>query len=337
MKNTALLRTIAFASLVLAGPAMAADMPLKAAPAPVAPAFIGYFEFSGLAMTRSKAESNALISGSASPGSGNVLNSGDFDYGWTGGAEVRAGGRWGAGSPWGVEIAGQWLHHFRDSRTSVVPAPGGVVFQTLAPVTTYGIATGGRFDSTSTSGIYSIEGNLTWWNAYRGVVLLAGVRYIRLHDSLGVRGFQPAGAFIESDDWNSTNSMIGGQLGLRVDFLDFFGHTAGPWLFDGHVRGGVFYNEITNDMGRDGIQLFHVKGNETAYVVQGGLNIGYRINTNIAITAGYEAMWLDGVALSPNQVNVTPNFNCGPCPGVIGIRTEDLLIHGVKVGLRIRG
>ena len=168
-------------------------------------------------------------------------------------------------------------------------------------------------------------------------MFLAGVRYIRLQESLGVRGFTPAGSFIESDDWDSRNSMLGGQLGMRVDFLDFFGHTAGPWLFDGHVRGGVFHNEITNDMSRSGTQLFHARNTDTAYVVQGGANIGYRFSPNVAITAGYEAMWLSGVALAPNQVGVTPNFNCGPCAGLIGSRTEELLIHGVKVGLRIRG
>jgi hypothetical protein len=313
---------------------MAADLPVKAPPA-VAPVFVGYLEISGLAMTRTKANSNPLYSTGGAPGSGNLLNSGDLDYGWTGGAEVRAGGRW-AGSAWGVEIAGQWLQQFKDERTSIVTGAAGAVIQTN-PITTYGIAAGGRFDATATSGIASLEGNITWWNAYRGVIFLAGVRYIRLHESLGVRGFTPAGGFIESNDWDSTNSLIGGQVGLRVDFLDFFGHTAGPWLFDGHVRGGVFYNEITNDMGRSGVQLFHVKGNETAYVVQGGANIGYRFSPNVAIVAGYEAMWLSGVALAPNQVNVTPNFNCGPCTGTIGIRTEDLLIHGVKVGLRIRG
>jgi hypothetical protein len=333
--KTTFLRNVALAMLALGGPAMAADMPLKA-PVPAAPVFIGYLEISGLAMTRTKPDATALISGSASPGSGNVLTSDAFDYGWTGGGEVRAGARlW--GSQWGVEIAGQWLNHFRESVTSLVPAPGGVLIQTLTPATTYGIATGGFFDSTATSGIYSLEGNITWWNAYRGVIFLAGVRYIRLQESLGIRGFSPAGAFIESDDWDTRNSMLGGQLGLRVDFLDFFGHTAGPWLFDGHVRGGVFYNEITNDMGRSGAQLFHARTNDTAYVVQGGANIGYRFSPNVAITAGYEAMWLSDVALAPNQVGVTPNFNCGPCPGAIGFRVEELLIHGVKVGLRIRG
>lgn len=328
------LRTIAIVVTAFGGPAMAADMPIKAPP-PVAPAFVGYLEISGLAMTRNKADSNPLWSTGAAPGSGNLLNSGDLDYGWTGGAEARAGGRW-AGSQWGIEIAGQWLG-FEDNRTSVIPAgAGGAIIQTT-PLTTFGIATGGRFDFTATSGIASLEGNITWWNAYRGVILLAGVRYIRVHESLSGRGFSPAGGAIESNDWDSANNMIGGQIGIRVDFLDFFGQTAGPWLFDGHVRGGVFRNEITNEMGRSGVVLFHTKDSETTYVVQGGANIGYRFTPNIAITAGYEAIWLSDVALAPNQVGVTPSFNCGPCAGTMGIRTEELLIHGVKVGLRIRG
>ena len=118
MKKT-FLRTVAFAAIVLGGPAIAADMPIKAPP-PVAPVFVGYLEISGLAMTRGKAESSPLISGSASPGTGNVLNSDAFDYGWTGGSEVRAGARL-LGSAWGFEIAGQWLNQFRELVRSTVP------------------------------------------------------------------------------------------------------------------------------------------------------------------------------------------------------------------------
>ena len=335
--KAAILRSTAIAAVVtLGGAAVAADMPVKAPP-PVAPAFVSYFEFSGLGMTRTKANSTPIISGSASPGTGNVLSSDAFDYGWTGGAEARAGARL-SGSAWGFEIAGQWLDEFRATKnTSVVPAPGGVLFQTLAPATTFGIPTGGFFDFTATSAMHSLEGNVTWWNGYRGVIFLAGVRYIRLHESFSARGFSPAGGSIENDYWDTANNMIGGQLGLRVDFLEFFGRTAGPWLFDGHVRGGIFHNEITSKMSRTGTDLFRSGSNETAYAVQGGANIGYWLSSNIAITAGYEALWLSGVALAPNQVGVTPNFNCGPCVGSIGNRTEEVLIHGVKVSMRIRG
>ena len=54
--KAAILRSTAIAAVVtLGGAAVAADMPVKAPP-PVAPAFVSYFEFSGLGMTRTKAE-----------------------------------------------------------------------------------------------------------------------------------------------------------------------------------------------------------------------------------------------------------------------------------------
>jgi opacity protein-like surface antigen len=282
-------------------------------------------------MTRTKPDSTAIWSTGAAPGTGDILRSDSFDSPWKGGIEARAGVKRGI---WGVEAAAFWLGQSNPSLLYTSAGGGATVIQTN-PTTTYGLGAGNTLTFNYSSRINSWEVNGTW-DAWRGVTLLAGLRTIRLTEQLNAIG-AAGGVPFETDTWDTRNRLWGGQIGARFDFLQLAGRAPSPWIVDGHARVGVFRNSIDNTMSRSSVQLFSGSFSNTAWAWLGGVDVGYRFTNNVALTLGYEALWLNGVALAPNQVQATPNFNGGgPFTAPIGVRTEDVLYHGAKLTLRVR-
>jgi hypothetical protein len=317
----------------------AADMPVRAPPpAPVVTTPQYYLVLSGLVMTRTGPDATPLWSTAAAPGSGNLLNSSAFNFGWAGGFEGRAGVKF--GNRFGLEAGGFWLGKLDDDAVVLNPAGGNVRVETN-PFTSYGLGAADRVDVPYTSRIWSVEGNITW-AARPGVTLLAGIRYISLRERLDQNGSEPSGLF-EIDVWKTRNSLIGAQIGARVDVLALAGGATSPWLLHGDLRFGVFHNEVTTDFAATEFPagtVFHANsggGSRTAWATQGGLNLGYRVNDSTTVKIGYQFLYIDGVALAPNQIQVTPDFGSGPIPiRPIGARFEDVLYHGVKASLVVR-
>jgi hypothetical protein len=320
--------------------ALTADMPVKAPPPPpvvTTPQY--YLVLSGLVMTRTGPDATPLWSTAAAPGSGNLLNSSAFNFGWAGGFEGRAGVR--LANRFGLEAGGFWLGKLDDQATLLNPTGVGVRVETN-PFTSYGFGANDRVEIPYTSRIWSVEGNATW-EARPGVTLLAGIRYISLRERLEQNGIFPIAGSVENDVWNTRNSLIGAQVGARVDVLALAGNAAGPWLLHGDLRFGVFHNEVKTDFVASASPVpgvFHTNsggGSRTAWAAQGGLNLGYRLNDTATIKVGYEFLYIDGVALAPNQIPETPDYGSGPTPlRPIGARFEDVLYHGVKGTLVIR-
>jgi hypothetical protein len=319
--------------------ALAADMPVKAPPpTPVAETRY-YVVLSGLVMTRTGPEATPLWSTAAAPGSGNLLNSNAFSFGWAGGFEGRTGAR--LANRFGLEAGGLWLGRLKDDAIILNPAGGGVRVET-SPFTSYGLGANDRVEVPYTSRIWSVEGNATW-EVRQGVILLAGIRYISLRERLEQNGIFPIAGTVESDVWNTRNSLIGAQIGTRVDVLALAGSAAGPWLLHGDVRFGAFHNEVTTDFVGSAFPVpgvFHTNsggGSKTAWAAQGGLNLGYRVNDSTTVKIGYQFLYIDGVALAPNQIQVTTDYGGGPIPiRPIGAHFEDVLYHGVKASLVVR-
>jgi len=311
------------------GPALSADLPTKS-PLTHISDVTGYFEMSGLAMTRSKSDSVPLFSTAAALGSGDIMRGDQFNMGWAGGAEARGVLKKG---PWGVEFAWFFMGNFDD--TVNFPNSQGITQAAIntTPPTGYGLG-GAHLSFNYISGIIGAEANGTW-DVARGVTLLAGPRYIKLHEDFSARGISNAsGATFEIDQWKVHNSLLGGQIGARIDFLKAFGQMGSPWILEGNVRGGVFNNQINSTVSATGNLQSAGDFSSTAYAVQGGVGIGYRLNSNIALILAYDALWLDGVALAPSQVPVSPQFFTA---GQQGLATESVLYQGAKLTLRVTG
>jgi opacity protein-like surface antigen len=193
-------------------------------------------------------------------------------------------------------------------------APGNITFST------FGVPM--EFDYSSQ--LYNAEFNVRW-NPCCRVSMLAGFRWIELRENLD-GAFAPATL---DTFWNTDtkNNLYGFQIGADGKIWD-----CGCFSLDGLLKAGVFGNhaEQTSSAGTvDNLQgVFSASTTHTAFLGEVGLQCKYQVTCNLTLRAGYEAIWLQGVALAPAQIqesNVTT--------GEFGINSNSgVFYHGATAG-----
>jgi hypothetical protein len=129
------------------------------------------------------------------------------------------------------------------------------------------------------------------------------------------------------------NQLWGFQVGGEGLLWD-----AGPVRLQSTVKGGVFYNNLKLSTGGETITSGAVTIDPTAtfssdrgaFFGEVNLELAYQIGPQFSIRAGYAAMWLDGVALAPDQHD---NFNLQSGIGTFDYGT--VMYHGSYVGLEL--
>jgi hypothetical protein len=178
------------------------------------------------------------------------------------------------------------------------------------------------------SALNSVELNGHWWPcANDRFSLLAGFRWLRVTDRLFGYEYGVGGDF-----WNyyegsasSRNSLYGGQIG--ADGL-LIGKRDQGLSLDGVVKVGVFANRIKNagsyygDWNEPGYGYGYEYGSgsdsktKATFLSEVGLNLNYAFTKNIALTVGYELLYINKVATPANY-----------------LKTQDVLYQGSRVGL----
>ncbi|MCA8982923.1 MAG: hypothetical protein KDA76_04110 [Planctomycetaceae bacterium] len=130
------------------------------------------------------------------------------------------------------------------------------------------------------------------------------------------------------------NTLNGVQFSLEALLIE------GEWLLlDGFLKAGVYHNDaqgrltetysgIANDNSVYGRDLT-ATGSSVAFVGQVGLGTTYRVNDYLRLRAGWEVLFLSGVALAPDQV-------ANPLAGSYLLNNDgDLVANGGYVGLEL--
>jgi hypothetical protein len=189
-------------------------------------------------------------------------------------------------------------------------------------------ATGGagiRFDYVSR--IHSAEANLRHDLGDR-LSLLAGFRYIDLHEQINGT-FTAAGVadsqFITS---NTDNHLYGFQLGGELVIINMQ-----KFIVAGIGKAGIFSNQadLTLYGSDEGAAVGGVKG-QLAFLGEVDLVASYCINEFMAVRLGYQAMWLSGAALAVDQFEMPSNL--GP-PSWHPDTQGSLFYHGAYLGVEI--
>jgi len=206
---------------------------------------------------------------------------------------------------------------------------------------------GGLFVSTQFTVDYTSQFSSTELN-YRHrhndrVELLAGVRWVELVERFDVVNTGVAPIFSPNYAMRTGNSMYGFQLGAYANLFE----RGGRFSMDGFVKAGVFANDPyqqTTSMGNLGsIVVANDDTDQTAFLGEIGLTGVYRFSERWTARFGYQVMWIDGVALAPDQIPFTdtiPPVNA--LPGSVSAGTADLhangssLYHGGHVGFEVR-
>jgi opacity protein-like surface antigen len=125
---------------------------------------------------------------------------------------------------------------------------------------------------------------------------------------------------------NTKNNLYGFQIGADANIWEW-----GCFSIDGLVKAGVFCNHAEQTSTIIDTQITSSGSsstNHTAFLGEIGLQCKYQVTCNLTLRAGYEALWIQGVALAPGQIQES-NF----ATEQFGINTNSgVFYHGATAG-----
>ena len=202
--------------------------------------------------------------------------------------------------------------------------------------------------------LYSLEANGRLDLSPR-VSLLAGLRWLQLNDELKgtltpsdlgeptwkydststlAQAVPASGAAIVINPpfWTAktTNNLYGVQIGVAGELW-----TLDRLSLDGALKAGV-YDNAAEQSALVSMQkrLFptHAATNTAAFVGEAELQAKYRLTDSLAFKIGYQALWMDGVALAPRQIQQT--YTTQASASALGVdHSSNALFQGVTLGV----
>lgn len=317
-----------------------AATPIAAAPIPSAPIEHGYIDsYHGRPAPRWTFRAGLLFWDRVDPDNrplltlppGTVrLDAGDFNYDYETGYELSLSRRF--GSCWDLEARYLSIDDWRDSRAIALDGGIGTIL-TTPPTPFIGFGAG---VATATSELESFE--LTpWYQATDQIRLGAGFRWLRFDDSLALAFIPDAGAS-SLVDIGARNDLYGFQLGADVLLINagrFSLESMGKiGIYGNHSRHAVVVADPVGDP--DATVGIGDREDDIAWVGEAGITAGYAINCRWTARVGYQLLWIDGLALAPEQLSSTTALG-GIDPARTTTNTDgDVLLHGLTVGLQVR-
>ncbi len=177
------------------------------------------------------------------------------------------------------------------------------------------------------------------WNRWERVTVLAGFRWFNLAEDLQGILVPPeplsTGAFFDS---RTKNNLYGVQIGADVKLLQ-----RDRFSIDGVLKTGIFNNhaEETTTVRMQRIQYSESDVTDhLAFAGQIGVQCNCQLTRRLSIRAGYEATWLEGVALAPGQIAETYcHYSAIPQEIYVtplGVNCDSgVFYHGANVGLEL--
>lgn len=185
------------------------------------------------------------------------------------------------------------------------------------------------------SALQSIEVNLV--KKFCRANLLAGFRHLALDESFNIH---PNDIQTGMSDYNiaTKNDLFGVQIGMEID------RQCGRVGLDAVVKAGIYANDaeqrqfvmdfpsglFLRDFATQGPVA--ASGTNAAFVGELGFSGTYDLTCNLTLRAGYNMVWIDGVALAPNQLD----FTFTPTSGTTLLTGGGLFLHGASFGLEGR-
>jgi hypothetical protein len=266
-----------------------------------------------------------------------ALNSSDFRQGYAGGPRldlIRHGD-----CSYDVELSYFQIDGWSSDRSIgpddpidwlVMRAPGGFTQTNQVPR----LATQAMVWDYATR-LYDAELNLRWNRSSRFTVL-AGFRWMDLREHL-VGTLDPPTLPDESNwtFWNATttNNLYGFQIGVDGRLFE-----RGRFSIGGLLKAGVFDNNATQTTEVSVVakqqRWASASTNHCAFVGETGLQCKYQVSKRFLLRAGYEAIWLQGVALAPGQIQDTQTDLQTVSVQATGVNCDfGVFYHGVTAGL----
>lgn len=259
-----------------------------------------------------------------------LLTSGDVtDLNGGGGAEARFGSTGRRGRNWGIRtFIGTWDSEFLFDQPNL-QSP------LIPPVDDMGtLFSPDVIDLNYDSEIYSFEFNFRR-PLTSGITLIGGPRFIRLNELLtfttdSVIDIAPLGLvdFESENSIETTNNLVGAQIGALMNLP-----ISRDIYFNGFIRTGVYGNFMRLDTSAEtsltDVTTQRIEESTSAFVAEvGGKLFVDFVPGSLSGFTGYEATWLDAVALAPVQALTTE-------PTSINTRNTPFF-HALTFGIQYR-
>jgi hypothetical protein len=163
---------------------------------------------------------------------------------------------------------------------------------------------------------------------------LVGFRYLSLRENLDVFGVRTVAGAPENGDYNiqTHNDLFGGQVGAR------FRRCLGRFSWEATGKAGIYGNDAGQTQYVQDFPNFALRPTigtdqgQVAFLGELNLTAIYQLNDIWGLRAGYNLIFIDGVALAPDQFD----FSFTPTSGSAVNTAGHLVLQGVNVGLEAR-
>lgn len=161
---------------------------------------------------------------------------------------------------------------------------------------------------------------------------LAGFRIISLEEEMNIAFNDPDTSWYY--DVETQNLLYGLQIGADIDLINARRFCLGVTL-----KGGGYFNQASHDasLRQSGLAFWEVDEDDDGftYVLEAALGATWCLNDCFALRAEYRVMWIDGLALAPEQTAATRPVAQSMTAN--GIDTDGgILLHGLYLGAEFR-
>lgn len=197
------------------------------------------------------------------------------------------------------------------------------------PAPTPGVPPPSQFDYNYDADYFSIE-VMRRRAILPGLTVMAGPRIVSTSDEINTVGTTALGLtnLTQSDMFEAENTMLGLQAGFELNFP-----VCNSIYANSFIRGGGYYNSTKFNTSTTNSFTGLTTSNRRTDSNEAFLGeVGGRLNVDLvpncfSTYVGYEATWIDGIALAPANAAVTP---------VTGIDTANTsFFHAVTFGVQL--
>jgi hypothetical protein len=195
-------------------------------------------------------------------------------------------------------------------------------------------------EMTFASSFQSAEVNLRYWAAMPpgpfDVSYLVGGRYLRIHELFTFEGTTFDDQQVATDNIltvNTENDMVGVQIGIQGQCLK-----TTRWWFDFDLKGGIFTNDasvttvlLATTNGADVTTGGAAGADRTVWMGDISLTWNWQMTPTCAFRIGYQAIFLNGLALAPNNAVANADLLTGSTARLDD--SGELAYHGPTIGL----
>ncbi|MCA9121135.1 MAG: hypothetical protein H6822_17415 [Planctomycetaceae bacterium] len=152
-------------------------------------------------------------------------------------------------------------------------------------------------DSIFGSDLYSAELNLVHRHN-EWLDLMAGFRWLSINENLNIEFTEGMNPYAEYEGF-ANNDLYGFQGGAAVNFIDH----GGPFTLDGVFKAGIYGNDVGYDGQYVNGTMTQVRNSSTRVAFAGeiGIMASLLLTDCISVSAGYQLLWVDGLALLGEQ------------------------------------